>query len=435
MAAFIDENQQFIDPDTSVPIVNGKIFFGVQGADPVLNPITVFSDRGLTTGIGTSVLTDGSGRPVQKVFIPGRYSFVVKNSAGVQKLIDLDAGSIAAVGVTTLTNISGANTITAQADPPITELLNGEQFTFTASAINTDKMTLDVGTGAKPFKFNFNEEMAPGFIQKDQTVNLTYNSTTDSFAWDNEGRAISLLTNVGGTANAITADGGPSTAGYVNQQLYSFKVATTNTGNVTLKIGILPVISIKSNGAELGANVLKANTSYLVSYNSIGPVFDLINGEIFSNEVFTQFSNTLNSSSVIPQDGTIPQITEGVEIMSQAFTPKFADSKIEIEVKVQGGISQLGGEGNVIAWSIALFKDSVTNALMADGFSLSSATTVFGNHRGVVSFVFREASVNTTSRTYKVRGGQTTTENFTFGGIFGILPHSNIRIREIRAGK
>jgi len=283
MAAFIDENQQFIDPDTSVPMLNGTVFFGVQNSDPEAFPLEVFSDRGLTISLGFSIKLDDSGRTLQKVFIPGRYSFVVKNSAGSQKLIDTDAGSIAAVGTTVLTNIVGANIITAQADPVITELLNGEQFTFTAIAINTDKMTVDIdGTGAKPLKFNFAEEMAPGFVQKDQTVNFTYNLTADAFFWGNEGRGISILTNVAGDGSAITADGGPSITGYVDKQLYIYKQNITNpTSPVTLTVGSLPTTTLKNNGNDIPVNQLVANTIIIVAFNSTGTIFNLVSVFIF----------------------------------------------------------------------------------------------------------------------------------------------------------
>jgi len=284
MPAFIDENQQFIDPDTSAPIVNGTVFFGEQGANPEDEPLEVFANRALDDSLGTSIQTDASGRTTQKVWIPGRYSFLVKNSAGSQKLMDLDAGSIESIGVTVvLTNIVGANNITASASPQITVLASGQQFTFTAGAINTDDMTLKIDNlDPKPILFNFAEQMAPGFIQQNATVNLTYNSTEDAYFWGNEGRGISLLTNVAGDGNDITADGGPSVTGYVDKQIFIYKQNTTNTGDVTLMVGTLPTISIKSQGFELAPGVLLADNIYMVAFNTAISVFELVSGAPFS---------------------------------------------------------------------------------------------------------------------------------------------------------
>jgi len=373
MAAFIDENQQFIDPDTSAPIVNGNIFFGEQGGDPKLLPITVFVDRGFTTTIKQPIKTDASGRPVQKIFIPGRYSFVVQNSAGSQKLIDDDAGSAEAVGVTTLTNITGANTITAQADPVLTALLNGEQFTFTAVAINTDKMTLNIdGLGAKAIKFNFNEEMAPGFIQQNQTVNLTYNSTGDNFVWDNEGRGISLLTNVAGDGNTITADGGPSITGYVDKQIYNFRAKFVNTGAVTLKIGTLPVISIKKNHNEaLQAGDIQVNQDVIVVFNATlgSGTFQVISQLSLVNQFF------IKSKMIIPFFGTNATIPSGFVLCDgNNSTPNLLDKFIKgtstdgLNVGATGGSTTTGPTTLTIA-QMPSHNHSNTSAALAGPIS------------------------------------------------------------------
>lgn len=340
MPAFIDENQQFIDPDTSAPIVNGNVFFGEQGADPEGNPINVFAERELTTIIAQPVKTDASGRTTQKVWIPGRYSFEVTNSEDVQKLIDLDAGATEAVGITVLTNVVGADDITASADPVLTALVNGEQFTFTAVAINTANMTLDIdGLGAKPIKFNFNEQMAPGFIQKDQTVNLTYNSTEDAFFWGNEGRGISLLTNVGGTGDAITADGGPSVTGYVDKQIFIFRAKSVNSGAATLKIGTLPVISIKKNNdVELQAGEIQINQDVIVVFNSV------LSGGTF--QVISQLANqfTIQSKMCIPFFDVIANIPAGYLLCDGTNgTPNLVSRFIKGSDSTGSDIGTLGG--------------------------------------------------------------------------------------------
>lgn len=298
MPAFIDENQQFIDPDTSAPIVAGQIFFGVKGSNPTDAPIDVFTNRQLTTTINQPILTDASGRTTVKIWIPGLYSFKVLSSVasgGTQKLIDLDAGTSEAEGTAVLTNIIGSDNITAQATPVITTLIDGTQFTFTAVAVNTAKMTLNIdGLGAKPIKFNFNEEMAPGFIRQNQIINLTYNAvgapTSDNFIWNNEGRGISLLTSVAGTGDAITAVGGPSiTTNYVPGQLYSFIATANNTGAVTLTIGTLPTVSLKKNNdVELAAGDIQASQNVIVTFNASQNIFQVISQLSLANQFFVQ---------------------------------------------------------------------------------------------------------------------------------------------------
>jgi len=503
MPAFIDENQQFIDPETNAPIVNGQVFFGVQGDDPTVlaNRITVFTDRGLTTPINQPIATDAAGRTSVKIWIPGRYSFAVLTSVvsgGTQKLIDEDAGSTEAVGTTVLTVISGANIITASADPVLTELVNGEQFTLTAIAVNTDKMTIDIdGTGAKPLKFNFNEEMAPGFIQANQTLNFTYNSTgaptTDFFVWDNEGRGISILTNVaiviGTDPNTITADGGPSVAGNVADQLYSFKVDTTNDDKVTLKIGTLTAVAIKNKGADLLPGQLLADIIYIVSFLPGSPdTFEVVSGLPLSSPGPIGNTNANNVDSLVLTAATSIQVASGQTITTLGDTAALdgSDNKIPTNLTVQEAIAaatanpgkilqvktvlssakiqsttaipvddtipQIGegtevmtlaitplvststiiviancsGAGQLAAtYSIALFQDAIANALAAEFWQFSISGGSPISYGSPLTLMFSHVANNMTARTYRIRFGPSGTGG---GGNATFNGKSNVRV-------
>ncbi|MCK5616424.1 hypothetical protein KAR91_81935, partial [Candidatus Pacearchaeota archaeon] len=91
MASFIDENTQFVDTNGK-PLVDGSLYVGENSFDPILNPITIYSDRELTIVLANPQTLDSSGRSTNKIWIPGRYSFRVDDENDVQKLIDLDAG-------------------------------------------------------------------------------------------------------------------------------------------------------------------------------------------------------------------------------------------------------------------------------------------------------------------------------------------------------
>ena len=114
MASFIDENTQFVDTNGK-PLVDGSLYVGENSFDPILNPITIYSDRELTIVLANPQTLDSSGRSTNKIWIPGRYSFRVDDENDVQKLIDLDAGASAESGVTSLSEIQGTNDITAEA--------------------------------------------------------------------------------------------------------------------------------------------------------------------------------------------------------------------------------------------------------------------------------------------------------------------------------
>lgn len=190
MSARIDEKTQFVD-SAGVPIVNGKIYIGLQGADPVLNPISIFSDRELTIALANPQLTDSNGRSVNKIWIPGDYSIRVDDSLDVQQMIDLDAGeTVTDSGVTPLSNVTGTNTIAAEASPTITAYVDQEIYVLQAVNNNSAAVTLNIDLiGAKPVRINLTDELVADDFIANGSVVVIYNLGQDVFEWINQNTA------------------------------------------------------------------------------------------------------------------------------------------------------------------------------------------------------------------------------------------------------
>jgi hypothetical protein len=150
--------------------------------------------------------------------------------------------------------------------------------------------------------------------------------------------------------------------------------------------------------------------------------------------VVLQVVNTMNgavatTTTVIPEDNTIPQNTEGAEFMSLSITPTSASSKLFIQVVCN--LSPGSSAQTVIA---ALFQDSTANALAAVAQGLPDAadpTPLAFNHYMTAG--------TTSSTTFKVRGGKpaganpVTFNGITSGRLFGGVMASSITIWEIAA--
>ena len=190
-ASVVTEQTQFLD-DSGKPIVNGSIYIGVKDADPEVSPITIYSDRELTSILANPQTTDSFGRATNKIWVPGRYSIKVENSAGAQKFIDLDAGESEEGGITNLTNVLGANTITAEGVPAITVYTDRQIYSFTVASANTGAVTLNIDSlGAKTVKrMDDGEAIASGEFQPDMIVNVQYNSAHDVMSWLNMPRSV-----------------------------------------------------------------------------------------------------------------------------------------------------------------------------------------------------------------------------------------------------
>jgi len=106
----------------------------------------------------------------------------------------------------------------------------------------------------------------------------------------------------------------------------------------------------------------------------------------------TFYSNSTN----IPIDDSLPQITEGGEILTLSITPKSATSKLLIDCC----FSVTTSDGTTIA-GIFLFKNSDVDALAGAW----SRTVASNNPMSPLSFKHYMTSGTTSAITFRVRGG------------------------------
>lgn len=144
-----------------------------------------------------------------------------------------------------------------------------------------------------------------------------------------------------------------------------------------------------------------------------------------------QVVNTMNGALatgavVIPQDDTIPQITEGVEFLTQAITPTNALNTLLIEVT----LVVCSDAANTTM--VALFQDATANALAAvlQSHHSSAAATITFTHKMLAGTV--------AATTFRVRAGMGSAGTLTIngqGGVrrFGGVCASSITITEIKA--
>lgn len=127
----------------------------------------------------------------------------------------------------------------------------------------------------------------------------------------------------------------------------------------------------------------------------------------------------------IPTDDTIPQSTEGTEVLSLAIVPKYTDSYLI--VTFSGFIS--AGQDAVAA----LFRDAGTAAIAA-----AACTPYSTNHPSQIAISFRTTSGSIASTTFRVRAGTSTTAPLRFNGTtagrwFGGSARATLTIEEIKA--
>jgi len=100
-------------------------------------------------------------------------------------------------------------------------------------------------------------------------------------------------------------------------------------------------------------------------------------------------------TTIIPQDGSIPQNTEGDEHMTLAITPTNASNKLLILVTLNTDHS-----GAIISRTMALFQDSTANALAATGTASDT-----NNGPTALSLNHYMTAGTTSATTFKIRVG------------------------------
>ena len=123
-----------------------------------------------------------------------------------------------------------------------------------------------------------------------------------------------------------------------------------------------------------------------------------------------QVVNTSNSAvssgtTSMPYDDTVPQNTEGFEVMTRSIAPTATGNKLKIEVVVNAS-----GAGNTQI-TAALFQDSTASALAAATKSIGTA-----NRGEQIVFTHYMDAGTTSATTFKVRIGTNGTSNCTFNG-------------------
>ena len=182
--------------------------------------------------------------------------------------------------------------------------------------------------------------------------------------------------------------GHPSTQGLAaTSGTFTGNVVIPNGGNIG-SAGDTDAISIASNGVVTFSQTPVGDNS--------GRILQIKN---------VQTGAKSSGTTVIPLDDSIPQKTEGIEVMTLAITPTATDTRLKIEVQIY--MANDSGDDHIVA----LFQDGTANALAA-GINFQVTVNGCTEH----SFSHNMVSGTTSATTFKVRLGCDSSGTTTFNG-------------------
>jgi len=182
--------------------------------------------------------------------------------------------------------------------------------------------------------------------------------------------------------------------------------------------------AVASTAVGTAGQVLTSNGA------GVAPTFqaNAVSGEVLQ-QIYYERSTSVNINTSIPSDNTIPQIGEGVEIMSATITPNNASNYILVQY--QGWADTAG----TMELSTAVFQDATANAKYATILNNNISGTASKQN---VTGMFRVSAGTTNPTTFSVRMGRTSGNCYflaTVGGasVFGAAGLGTLTLTEIKA--
>ncbi len=185
-------------------------------------------------------------------------------------------------------------------------------------------------------------------------------------------------------------------AGYGSELTDILAITSLVGGALRFTYGSGVTLTLGTDGILLGSGHAKFDTMEVAG---VGVKFQDGNFQRYPSKLLQSvtgsYTSNANLTTAIPADDTIPQNTEGTEIVTVTITPKRSDSTIRIRFSGMCAFP-IGSSQQVTA---AVFQDSAADAIFATGKLVGVAVI------DALSGEFTVAAGSTTARTYKLRVG------------------------------
>jgi hypothetical protein len=379
---------------------------------------TTISKSGPYTGNGvTTVFPYGF-----KILVDTEADVIHTNVTGLETILILDTDyTISGIGIDAGGNvtypISGSplpatETLTIARNVPFTQdtdLVNQDTIYSEVIETSLDRSTMMIQQLQeevdRSIKINITSPASPDDL-------LTSIETSESNAAASASAASSSATDSGNSATASAVSAAESAASAASVNMPTIGGGDAGKGLVV-------------NGAEDGYDLETVSAQRTrISVYSKDEIDGLAGRRV--GGAFLADGAQVTCTTLVPNDDSIPQNTEGDQVLSLPYTPLFADSTLIIEGQVCGRIVNTSGVA-----SSSLYRDSTANALVTNAIFWSGTASV-----GFMTLYAEVSAVAASSTTFKVRCGAHV-GSFSYNGdtagsrLYGGVFNSFLKITEI----
>ena len=337
------------------------------------------------------------------------------------------SGSTLSLDKPVLRGLAGGtgNALTMTASPAPTVLSDGLRVQVRATANNTTGATFDLnGLGVKAIRRKTNLTGGLNISEDDISgashyLDLVYDGTNGVWMLMNPARELRCTTTE--RDNHFTGTTPDGLLIYNTSDVAHQVYATTGWLNISLTTAT-ETLSNKTLTTPTIASLANANHNHL---NAAGG--GALSGAVVQVVYASDFA-WATMTATTPYDNTIPQNTEGTEVMTATITPKSATSKLYVEACVELTGDTAGSRMAIVA----LFRDSTADALKTAWHIISTA-----NENVELYLQAAVVATSATATTFKIRGGDNVGTAFFNGNNieskFGGTQASYMRITEVLA--
>lgn len=365
-------NDAQLASSTGAPLAGGKLYWYISGTT---TPLSTYTDSSGATPQTNPIILNVRGEPDYPIWlqVSNTYKAVLKDSLdniirtidNIQPINDVSTPAISEwvlyagaatfisnpTGSTSRFSVSGDQTATLTVGRRIKAAVSGGEYygtidTSVYGAVTTVTLTDDS-------------------LQMDSGLNAIYYGFMDPTHWS--------FGFPGGTVAQHVALADPHTQYLLESNIIPQATAEAGTDTAAYAWNALRVRQAIYAVTESQYRVLQTVTATKTTYSSYA------------------------ATPAIPYDNSLPQNTEGVEVLSLSITPKSSSSKILVDVLAYPAAPASGGG----LWTtVATFIDTTADAL-------SATSALIGTGGGIVpSRLYAEyANADVTAKTFKIRIG------------------------------
>ncbi|AEP08882.1 hypothetical protein [Micavibrio aeruginosavorus] len=279
------------------------------------------------------------------------------------------------------------------------------------------------------------------------TRNVFIGAISHAMVWRDENLVSKEgFSTAGGTANAQTLTLYPAPIGFSDGMLMAWYSAGNITGSATVNPNELGAKTLKWRGSDLTSGAYNTGDLMVGRYSEANNWVEMVNpprnvfatatqgakadtalqplaGQIVKTAI-VEYATSAAITATFPLDDTIPQNTEGIEIISTTYTMVNSGNNLRVYFQCQGSHS------TATASYAGIFRDSVANAISfgftsgsAGGFSQTRIPPVIITPGA--STIDLKVRIGVSAGTYYINGIST-------GRMFGGVSKATLVIEEIK---